>query len=161
MVAASERAYTVLKRAFRDRTVDKTYHALVQGHPDPTDGTIDAPVARHPGHGWKFTVREDGRRAVTHYETIEAFREATLVRVHLETGRTHQIRVHFSALHHPCAGDPMYGSDPALSRRLGLSRQWLHAVHLGFPHPDGRWMDIDSPYPADLQAALDRLRETN
>jgi 23S rRNA pseudouridine1911/1915/1917 synthase len=160
-VAASERAYTVLKRAFRDRTVDKTYHALVQGHPDPTDGTIDAPVARHPGHGWKFAVQDGGRHAVTHYETIEAFREATLVRVHLETGRTHQIRVHFSALHHPCAGDPMYGADPTLSKRLGLVRQWLHAVHLGFLHPDGRWMDIESPYPADLQTALDRLRETN
>ncbi|MEL4164847.1 RluA family pseudouridine synthase, partial [Corynebacterium bovis] len=161
VVAASERAYTVLKRAFRDRTVEKTYHALVQGHPDPTSGTVDAPIGRHPGAGWRFAVRDDGKRAVTHYGTIEAFREASLLRVHLETGRTHQIRVHFSALHHPCCGDPMYGSDPALSRRLGLNRQWLHAVHLGFTHPDGRWMDVESPYPADLATALDRLRETN
>ncbi len=161
VVAASERAYTVLKRAFRDRTVDKTYHALVQGHPDPTVGTIDAPIARHPGAGWKFAVREDGRHAVTHYETLEAFRQATLVKVHLETGRTHQIRVHFSALHHPCCGDPMYGSDPALTEFLGLDRQWLHAVHLGFTHPNGSWMDIESPYSADLREALDRLREVN
>ncbi|MEL4154713.1 RluA family pseudouridine synthase [Corynebacterium bovis] len=161
VVAASERAYTVLKRAFRDRTVEKTYHALVQGHPDPTSGTVDVPIGRHPGAGWRFAVRDDGKRAVTHYGTIEAFREASLLRVHLETGRTHQIRVHFSALHHPCCGDPMYGSDPALSRRLGLNRQWLHAVHLGFTHPDGRWMDVESPYPADLATALDRLRETN
>jgi 23S rRNA pseudouridine1911/1915/1917 synthase len=161
VVAASERAYTVLKRAFRDRTVDKTYHALVQGHPDPTTGTIDAPIARHPGAGWKFAVRDGGRRAVTHYETLEAFRQATLVKVHLETGRTHQIRVHFSALHHPCVGDPMYGSDPVLAGELGLSRQWLHAVHLGFTHPNGTWMDIESPYPADLQTALDRLRAMN
>lgn len=160
VVAASERGYTVLKRAFRDRTVQKTYHALVQGHPDPTEGTIEAPIGRHPSSGWRFAVTTDGKHAVTHYETIEAFQEATLVKVHLETGRTHQIRVHFSALHHPCCGDPMYGSDPALSERLGLIRQWLHAVSLGFHHPaDGRWMEITSPYPDDLQHALDVLRD--
>lgn len=160
VVAASERGYTVLKRAFRDRTVDKTYHALVQGHPDPLTGTIEAPIGRHPSAGWRFAVTTEGKHAVTHYETLEAFQEATLLKIHLETGRTHQIRVHFSALHHPCCGDPMYGSDPALSERLGLSRQWLHAVSLGFNHPaDGRWMEIVSPYPTDLQHALDVLRE--
>lgn len=160
VVAASERGYTVLKRAFRDRTVDKTYHALVQGHPDPLTGTIEAPIGRHPSAGWRFAVTTEGKHAVTHYETLEAFQEATLVKIHLETGRTHQIRVHFSALHHPCCGDPMYGSDPALSERLGLNRQWLHAVSLGFNHPaDGRWMEIVSPYPTDLQHALDVLRE--
>ncbi|WP_053545268.1 RluA family pseudouridine synthase [Corynebacterium deserti] len=159
VVAASERGYTVLKRAFRDRTVDKTYHALVQGHPDPLTGTIEAPIGRHPSAGWRFAVTTEGKHAVTHYETLEAFQEATLVKIHLETGRTHQIRVHFSALHHPCCGDPMYGSDPALSMRLGLNRQWLHAVSLGFNHPaDGRWMEIESPYPQDLQHALDVLR---
>lgn len=145
VVAASERGYTVLKRAFRDRTVDKTYHALVQGHPDPLTGTIEAPIGRHPSAGWRFAVTTEGKHAVTHYETLEAFQEATLLKIHLETGRTHQIRVHFSALHHPCCGDPMYGSDPALSERLGLNRQWLHAVSLGFNHPaDGRWMEIVS-----------------
>lgn len=160
VVAASERGYTVLKRAFRDRTVDKTYHALVQGHPDPLTGTIEAPIGRHPSSGWRFAVTTEGKHAVTHYETLEAFQEATLLKIHLETGRTHQIRVHFSALHHPCCGDPMYGSDPALSERLGLNRQWLHAVSLGFNHPaDGRWMEIVSPYPTDLQHALDVLRE--
>ncbi|WP_080794122.1 RluA family pseudouridine synthase [Corynebacterium pacaense] len=160
VVAASERGYTALKRAFRDRTVDKTYHALVQGHPDPSTGTIEAPIGRHPSAGWRFAVTTDGKHAVTHYETIEAFQEASLVRVHLETGRTHQIRVHFSALHHPCVGDPMYGSDQALAQRLGLIRQWLHAVSLGFHHPaDGHWMEITSPYPDDLQHALDVLRE--
>ncbi|MEJ6012636.1 RluA family pseudouridine synthase [Corynebacterium sp. H127] len=159
VVAASERGYTVLKRAFRDRTVSKTYHALVQGHPDPLTGTIDAPIGRHPSAGWRFAVTTGGKPSVTHYETIEAFREATLLEVHLETGRTHQIRVHFSSLHHPCCGDPMYGSDPKLSKRLGLSRQWLHAVKLGFHHPaDGRYMEVESPYPPDLQHALDELR---
>ncbi|MFC5939215.1 RluA family pseudouridine synthase [Corynebacterium choanae] len=159
VLAASERAYTVLKRAFKYRTVEKTYHALVQGHPDPTVGTIEAPIGRHPGAGWRFAVVEDGKHAVTHYTTMEAFQEATLVEIHLETGRTHQIRVHFSALHHPCCGDPMYGSDPQLNKRLGLNRQWLHATSLTFHHPaDGREMTITSPYPADLQHALDVLR---
>ncbi|MBN9643124.1 RluA family pseudouridine synthase [Corynebacterium mendelii] len=159
VVAASERGYTVLKRAFKYRTVTKTYHALVQGHPDPTTGTIDAPIGRHPGHGWRFAVVEGGKHAVTHYDTLEAFREATLVEVHLETGRTHQIRVHFSALHHPCCGDPMYGSEEKLNKRLGLDRQWLHATSLTFEHPaDGREMTITSPYPDDLQHALDVLR---
>lgn len=160
VVAASERAYTLLKRAFRDRTVKKTYHALVQGHLDPLTGTIEAPIGRHPSAGWRFAVTSDGKHSVTHYKTIEAFREASLLEVHLETGRTHQIRVHFSALHHPCCGDPMYGADPQLSQRLGLVRQWLHAVTLGFHHPaDGRYLEITSPYPADLQHALDVVRE--
>ncbi|AEX49088.1 RluA family pseudouridine synthase [Corynebacterium diphtheriae] len=159
VVAASERGYSVLKRAFKERTVTKTYHSLVQGHMDPLSGTIDAPIGRHPSAGWRFAVTTDGKHAVTHYETIEAFVEASLLRIHLETGRTHQIRVHMSALHHPCCGDPMYGSDPALSARLGLDRQWLHAVSLGFHHPaDGRWVEIESPYSKDLQHALDVLR---
>ncbi len=161
IVAQSERAYTVLKAAFRNRDVSKRYHALVQGHPDPTSGTIDAPIGRHPSAGWRFAVREDGKHAVTHYDTLEAHRQASLLSIKLETGRTHQIRVHFSALQHPLVGDPMYGSDPQLNERLGLERQWLHAVELGFPHPDGRWMTVASPYPADLQHALDRLREDN
>lgn len=161
IVAQSERAYTVLKAAFRNRDVSKRYHALVQGHPDPTSGTIDAPIGRHPSAGWRFAVREDGKHAVTHYDTLEAHRQASLLSIKLETGRTHQIRVHFSALQHPLVGDPMYGSDPQLNERLGLERQWLHAVELGFPHPDGRWMTVASPYPADLQQALDRLREDN
>ncbi|MDO5098844.1 MAG: RluA family pseudouridine synthase [Corynebacterium sp.] len=162
VVAASERGYSVLKRAFKERTVSKTYHALVQGHMDPLTGTIEAPIGRHPSSGWKFAVTSDGKHAVTHYETLEAFAEASLLEIHLETGRTHQIRVHMAALHHPCCGDPMYGSDPNLSKRLGLIRQWLHAVTLGFHHPaDGRWMEITSPYPPDLQHALDVLRVDN
>lgn len=160
VVAASERAYTVLKRAFRDRTVDKRYHALVQGHPDPSSGTIDAPIGRHRGSDWKFTVTAEGKPSITHYDTIEAFQAASLLNIHLETGRTHQIRVHFSAVHHPCCGDLTYGADPKLAERLGLERQWLHAVSLGFTHPaDGRWVEITSEYPADLQHALDVLRD--
>ncbi|WP_110340116.1 RluA family pseudouridine synthase [Prauserella flavalba] len=159
VVAKSEHAYTVLKRAFKERTVDKGYHALVQGHPDPTRGTIDAPIDRHPRHDYKFAVVAGGRPSVTHYEVIEAFRAASLVDVKLETGRTHQIRVHFSALRHPCVGDLTYGADPVLARKLSLSRQWLHARTLGFAHPaDGRHVEFTSEYPADLAAALDVLR---
>lgn len=159
VVASSERAYTALKHAFKERTVHKTYHALVQGLPDPIEGTIDAPIGRHPSSGWKFAVTEDGKPAVTHYSLLEAFREASLLDVHLETGRTHQIRVHMSAVGHPCCGDPMYGSDPNLSKRLGLIRQWLHAVKLGFEHPgNGRWIEIETSYPQDLENALDVLR---
>ena len=159
VVALSERAYTVLKRAFKERTVDKRYHAVVQGHPDPSSGTIDAPIGRHRGGDWKFAVVEGGRHSITHYDTSEMFRSASLLDIHLETGRTHQIRVHFAALHHPCVGDPTYGCDPVLAKRLGLQRQWLHASSLAFAHPaDGRRIEITSPYPADLQHALDVLR---
>ena len=155
VVAKSERAYTALKRAFRDRTVTKIYHALVQGHPDPFTGTVDAPIGRHPGHDWKMAIVDGGRHSVTHYETLEAFRAATLLEIHLETGRTHQIRDHMAALKHPCVGDPLYGADPTLSARLGLDRQWLHAVELGFEHPGtGEWATFTSPYPDDLARAL-------
>jgi 23S rRNA pseudouridine1911/1915/1917 synthase len=158
VVAKSEHAYTVLKRAFKERTVDKTYHALIQGLPDPLNGTIDAPIGRHPNHDYKFAVTASGKESVTHYEVLEAFRSASLVEVHLETGRTHQIRVHFSALRHPCVGDLTYGADPVLAKRLGLERQWLHAVGLGFQHPSsGERVDFRSPYPEDLQQALDRI----
>ncbi len=156
VVAKSEHAYTVLKQAFRTRTVDKTYHALVQGLPDPVVGTIDAPIGRHPGHDYKFAVMKSGKPSVTHYEVLEAFRHASLLDIHLETGRTHQIRVHFAALHHPCCGDPLYGADPTLAARLKLDRQWLHAVGLGFEHPgSGEYVTFESPYPEDLQRALD------
>jgi 23S rRNA pseudouridine1911/1915/1917 synthase len=138
--------------------VDKRYRALVQGHPDPTRGTIDAPIDRHPRHDYKFAVVAGGKPSITHYEVLEAFRAASLVDVGLETGRTHQIRVHFAALRHPCVGDLTYGADPVLARRLGLDRQWLHARALGLHHPaDGRWVEFTSDYPDDLQHALDVL----
>ncbi|MET4636905.1 RluA family pseudouridine synthase [Mycetocola sp. 2940] len=160
VVAKSEQAYTHLKRAFHDREVDKVYHAVVQGHPDPLTGTIDAPIGRHPKHDWKFAVTADGKPSITHYETVEAFPSASLLEIHLESGRTHQIRVHMAAQRHPCVGDPLYGADPRLSARLGLTRQWLHAAQLSFTHPgSGEWVTYDAAYPADLQHALDVLRE--
>jgi 23S rRNA pseudouridine1911/1915/1917 synthase len=159
VVAKSERAYTALKQAFRNRMVDKVYHALVQGHPDPSRGTIDAPIDRHPTADYKWAVVSGGRPSVTHYETLEAFPAASLLEIHLETGRTHQIRVHLAALRHPCVGDLTYGADPVLAKRLGLTRQWLHAVRLRFRHPGtGEWVEYASPYPPDLEHALDVLR---
>lgn len=159
VVAKSERAYTELKRAFHDREVEKIYHAVVQGHPDPLSGTIDAPIGRHPGSRWKFAVVADGKPSITHYDTLEAFPSASLVEVHLETGRTHQIRVHMAAQRHPCVGDTMYGADPTIAARLRLERQWLHAVRLGFRHPATREpVEYVTSYPDDLQHALDVLR---
>lgn len=160
VVAKSELAYTVLKRAFKERTVTKTYHALVQGHMDPLAGTIDAPVGRDPRHDYRFAVVAEGKHAVTHYETLEAMPGASLLEIDLETGRTHQIRVHTAALRHPCLGDTTYGADPVLAKRLGLTRQWLHAVRLGFAHPrDGRDLVVTSEYPEDLARALELVRE--
>ena len=160
VVAKSERAYSTLKQAFRDRTVDKGYHALVQGHPDPSSGTVDAPIDRHPTADYKWAVVAGGRPSVTHYETIEAVRAASLLDVRLETGRTHQIRVHMAAIRHPCVGDLTYGADPVLAARAGLQRQWLHAVRLGFAHPaDGHWVELTSRYPQDLAHALEVLRD--
>lgn len=162
VLAKGERAYAVLKQAFRDRVVRKTYHALVQGHPDPTAGTIDTPIARSMRHDYKFTISNDGKPAVTHYKTLELLSAATLLEIGLETGRTHQIRVHFAHFNHPLVGDPLYGSDPQLAQRLELARQWLHAVRLGFDHPiSGDWMEFESNYPPDLENALGQLRDVN
>lgn len=162
VITKSEHAYSVLKNAFRRRAVDKVYHALVQGHPDPLRGTVDAPIGRHPKHDYKFAVMADGKHSITHYETLEAHRFASLLEIHLETGRTHQIRVHMAALKHPCVGDLTYGADPVLGKRVGLERQWLHAVRLGFEHPEtGEHVEYESPYPADLQAALDLIRDAD
>jgi 23S rRNA pseudouridine1911/1915/1917 synthase len=162
VLAKGERAYSVLKQAFRDREVKKTYHALVQGHPDPAQGTIDTPIARSTKHDYKFTISADGKHAVTHYQTIELLPSAALMEIGLETGRTHQIRVHFAHFRHPLVGDPLYGSDPKLAAALKLDRQWLHAHKLGFSHPiSGDWVEFESEYPAELKLALDRLRDVN
>jgi 23S rRNA pseudouridine1911/1915/1917 synthase len=159
VVAKSEPAYTFLKQAFRTREVEKTYHTLVQGHPDPFEGTIEAPIGRAHGNDWKMAIVAGGRHSVTHYKVLEAFRAVTLLEVHLETGRTHQIRVHMQAIKHPCVGDPTYGGDPVLAAKLGLERQWLHAVELAFIHPrTNDEVRFTSDYPADLAEALRLVR---
>ena len=158
VVAKSNSAYSDLKRQFKERTTTKRYHAVVQGLLDPAVGTIDAPVGRDRRHDYRFAVTRDGKPAVTHYETLEAFHFASLVAVQLETGRTHQIRVHMAAMRHPCVGDLTYGADPTLAKRLQLQRQWLHATELTVQHPaSGEDLTFESPYPADLQQALATL----
>ena len=159
MLAKSELAYSRLKQAFRDRAVHKIYHAIIQGQPDPSEGTLDAPIGRHPKAEFKFAIVEGGKPSITHYKTLELFPASTLCEVNLETGRTHQIRVHFSAFKHPLLGDTMYGADPKLAKSLGLTRQWLHAKELGFEHPiTAKQIHLVSEYPADLAVVLERLR---
>ena len=159
MVAKTELAYSRLKQMFRDRVVHKTYHAVIQGHPDPLEGTIDAPIGRHPKAEFKFAVMNEGKPSITHYKLLEAFPAASLVEVILETGRTHQIRVHFSAFKHPLLGDTMYGADPKLAAKLGITRQWLHAVKLSFNHPiTEQLVEFESDYPEDLSVVLEQLR---
>jgi len=158
VLAKSGLAYSRLKEAFRERNVDKRYLALVQGHPDPTSGTIDAPIDRHPSHDARWAVVADGRPSVTHYQTREAFRSATLLDVRLETGRTHQIRVHMAATRHPCVGDLLYGADPVLAATLGVKRQWLHAHELAFDHPrHHREVRVSSEPPPDIAGAIEML----
>lgn len=160
VVAASEQAYTHLKRAFKYREVDKRYCALVQGFPDPRRGTIDAPIGRHPGHDYRYTVTTSGRASITHYDTVEVFPRVSLLDIALETGRTHQIRVHMAAIGHPVVGDDTYGSNPVLADQLGLARQWLHARQLAFTHPGtGEQISFTSDYPDDLAAALETVRQ--
>jgi 23S rRNA pseudouridine1911/1915/1917 synthase len=159
MLAKSELAYSRLKQAFRDRSVHKVYHAIIQGHPDPSEGTFDAPIARHPKAEFKFAVMEGGKPSVTHYKTLELFAAVALCEVILETGRTHQIRVHFAAFRHPLLGDTMYGADPKLAKKLDIDRQWLHAKELGFSHPiTGEQLHFVTEYPKDLAEVLVKLR---
>jgi len=161
IVAKTDHAYSFLKAAFKNREVEKVYHALVQGHVDPSKGTIDAPIDRHPKEDYRFAVVANGKESITHYEVIDYYRGVSLVKVELETGRTHQIRVHFSALRHPLVGDMTYGADPTLAARLEMSRPWLHALELRFRHPvTHAAMDLRAPYPADLIRALALLEST-
>ena len=160
VVAKNEIAYSSLKDQFRNRTVSKIYHALVQGHMDPTTGTIDAPIDRHPREDYRFAVVANGKPSITHYKTLEVFPAVSLMEIELETGRTHQIRVHFSALHHPLVGDLTYGADPSLAQRLSISRPWLHAKDLAFNHPaTGERISFTADYPADLTRSLSLLAD--
>ncbi len=160
IVAKSDQAFHGLKDAFRNRTVSKIYHALVQGHMDPSTGTIDAPIDRHPKEDHRFAVVATGKESITHYEVMEFYRAVSMVKIELETGRTHQIRVHFSALHHPLVGDTTYGADPVLGKSLGMSRPWLHAAELSFSHPVTQAkLNFKAPYPSDLTGSLALLSD--
>jgi len=160
MVAKTEAAYLKLKDMFRNREIKKIYHALAQGHIEPAIGTIDAPIDRHPKEDYKMAVVTDGKPSVTHYEVIEYYRSVSLLKVELETGRTHQIRVHMSAIRHPLVGDLTYGADPNLAEEIGVTRPWLHAQALEFAHPvSGLPVSVTATYPRDLTDSLSRLSD--
>jgi len=156
VVARSEEVHRALKAAIAARTVTREYLALVEGRPPARSGTIDAPLGRDRRVRTRMSSDTDmPRDAVTHFEIAEALPAATLLRIRLETGRTHQIRAHLRAIGHPVVGDPDYGEAGA----LGLGRQFLHAARLAFDHPvTGEPIDVVSPLPADLAAALGRAR---
>jgi 23S rRNA pseudouridine1911/1915/1917 synthase len=156
VVARSDRAHRRLQRMLRDRLIDRRYTVLVEGRPPPAL-TVDRPVGRDPRHRTRMSVRAlDGRHAVTHLRLLEALGDRSLLEARLETGRTHQIRVHLEAINHPVVGDPVYGRSAGT---LGLSRQFLHAARLAFPHPEtDEPVEVESPLPPDLVAALGRAR---
>ena len=162
VIAKDEPSYAHLKDQFRQRTVSKVYHAMVQGHMDPSAGTIDAPIDRHPREDYRFAVVADGKPSITHYTSLELFPAVSLLEIELETGRTHQIRVHFSALHHPLVGDLTYGADHTIADRLEIHRQWLHDRKLSFTHPiTGERLEFFSEYPADLTRSLAALEQNS
>jgi 23S rRNA pseudouridine1911/1915/1917 synthase len=161
LVAKDDLAHAALARDLAARRIERRYLALVQGHLDP-GGTVDAPIGRHPRDRKRMAVVPGGRRAVSHWHVLERLDGVDLVEVRLETGRTHQIRVHLSSIGHPVVGDRTYGADPRLAQRLGLDRPFLHAWRLRLRHPlSGDPIELSEPLPADLQGALERLRATS
>lgn len=156
VVAKTERAYYELTKQLKDRLMEREYLALVHGHPAPERGRIDLPIGRHPVNRKKMAVVEGGRKAVTNYEVIERFPSHSLVRVRLETGRTHQIRVHMSHMGWPIVGDEVYGRR---REAFSLEGQALHATKLRFRHPiTGTLMEFESEPPEDMRRVLKLLR---
>lgn len=160
LVCKTDFAYEKMKQQFASHSVSKTYTALVQGNLEQNKATIEAPIGRSKVSDFRFTVTKNGKPAVTHWDVLERFGIATLVSVNLETGRTHQIRVHFSSIGHPLVADKMYGANPKLAEKLELQRQWLHSTKLEFKHPrTGKLVKLESEYPLDLQHALQAVRQ--
>jgi 23S rRNA pseudouridine1911/1915/1917 synthase len=159
LVAKDDATHLALARDLAAHRVERRYLALVQGRLPAETGTVDAPVGRHPRDRKRMAVVPGGRRAVTSWRVLETFPAVQLAEASLETGRTHQVRVHLASLRHPLVGDRTYGADPALAARLGVARPFLHAWRLAFAHPaDGHRVELTEPLPPDLQAVLDRLR---
>jgi 23S rRNA pseudouridine1911/1915/1917 synthase len=157
VVAKHDRSKTQLQNQQQARHMLKIYSALIEGQFKGPQGVIDAPIDRNPNDRLRMAVVAGGRSARTHYRTLELLGPFSLMEARLETGRTHQIRVHFSHKHHPIIGDPLYGSRRTATA-LGLKRQFLHAQRLGFTKLNGEWIELESPLPPDLQAVLDALR---
>jgi 23S rRNA pseudouridine1911/1915/1917 synthase len=159
LVAKDDATHLALARDLAAHRIERRYLALVQGRLPAEAGTVDAPVGRHPRDRKRMAVVPTGRPAVTHWRVLETFPAVQLAEATLETGRTHQVRVHLASLRHPLAGDRAYGADPTLATRLGLPRPFLHAWRLAFDHPwTGTRVELTEPLPADLQSVLDRLR---
>ncbi len=163
MVAAkTDRAHVGLARQFHDHSIDRRYKAIVGGVPRPASGKVDAPLARSPQNRKKIAIVQGGKRAVTHFSTIETLDDAALVECRLETGRTHQVRVHMASIGHALLGDPVYGrtkhAQKSLLETLGFRRQALHAAHLGFIHPvKSTALAFESAMPADMQELFSQL----
>ena len=159
LVAKDDAAHLALSRDLAAHQVERRYLALVQGRLPSADGTVDRPVGRHPRDRKRMAVvTKGGRAAVTHWRVLETFPAVQLVEATLETGRTHQVRVHLAAVRHPLVGDRTYGADPSLAARLGVDRPFLHAWRLAFRHPaDGHTVELTEPLPPDLQGVLERL----
>ncbi len=158
VVAKHERAMAALAAEFQERRVLKEYLALLDGVVEPDEGVIDAPIARDLHNRQRMAVLRGGRSAVSRFTILERFPRHTLVNVRIETGRTHQIRVHCAFIGHPVTGDPLYGRGLKGSAGLPLGRQFLHAARLGLHLPSGEWREFSSPLPADLTTVLDALR---
>lgn len=156
VVAKNDKAHNALASQFKDHTITRKYIALVVGNISEATGEIDLPIARDPKSRTKMAVVKTGKNAKTHYRVLENFEDFTLVECRLETGRTHQIRVHMQYIKHPLVGDPLYGSNSAMFKKTG---QYLHAGVLGFKHPTtGEYMEFHSELPEYLQEALEQLR---
>jgi 23S rRNA pseudouridine1911/1915/1917 synthase len=155
LIARDDEAHDALTAALRDRRIQRRYLALVRGRPPAASGTIEAPIARHPRRRTVMAVVPEGRDAVSHYRMLQRTDELSLLEVSLDTGRTHQIRVHLAFIDHPILGDGAYGGASELSHRLGLIRPFLHAWRLAFPHPEtGDTVEVEDRLPDDLRAAL-------
>src|SRR3546814_312705 len=162
VAAKHDRAHVGLAKQFAAHSIDRRYRAIVAGRPNPLTGTNDAPLARSPANRKKIAIVASGKRAVTHYRMLRPLREAALVECRLETGRTHQVRVHMTSIGNPLLGDPVYGRTKAAHRSiletLRFRRQALHAAHLGFIHPiESHALSFDSELPADMQELFTSL----
>jgi 23S rRNA pseudouridine1911/1915/1917 synthase len=158
-VAKTESALKGLQNQFKKRTTEKYYEAIVTGVPEPSSGTINKSIGRHPTHRKKMQAdARNGRTAVSHYETLQAFQGAAHLRIRIETGRTHQIRVHLASIGHPVLGDALYGKQKPPSLSVQAERQMLHAKSIRFTHPEsGAELKLSAPLAADFMAALRQL----
>lgn len=157
VIAKNDKAHNSLAMQLKDHSMTRAYYAIVEGIIKEDEGTIRTNIGRHPVERIKMAVVKDGKEAVTHFKVIERFKNNTLVECRLETGRTHQIRVHMAYIHHPLIGDPVYGHK---KQRFKLRGQALHAKILGFIHPTtGKYMEFNSQLPAYFEEVLDKLRK--